>query len=1247
MKKHIAVILSFVLIFNLFASFQIFANESELEVVGYDFTDFETGKAPDFSYHNEGTKLTIEEFPSKDSKSLVVMPQKGATQFFIDLPVSTGSNELTLETSIAYKGTLSSSKNIFTISGSNSAYLIFMKLSPQGVLTLYDGTLLATLTEGVFCDITLIINFEQGVCTAKIDGKTQVLDLPFTGTGGVLKDAAKSRIQMLSITSDTEKFYMNYYYAKGIGNSSEDSVEKIEVNKTTVKRRMKDHVLMTTNSSKALVDNKVKNIDSSNPDVAPTIKNSRTMVPLRFISEAFKAKVKYDEATNQATITLDNKEIVVTQNSDKYLVNGEERFFDVAPCNIGGRILVPLRAISETLDKGVFYDKCGYILIGDDAINYDLDNPYDKETLDLAVRDIIFDSPTSEEVTALIKQNNPNNDHPRLLMRKDDLPALREKVKNDPVTASYMQDVIKAADEALTLDPLPYGRVDGPRMLQTNRKAVDRIEAMGFAYLITGDEKYARGCIDVLMNVCTDTFPDWNPYHFLDVGELSAGVALGYDWCYDVMTEEERKIVEEAIYNKSLKEIMKDLNFETTSEERTFKWNSSASSAYPQNWVSVCVGGCSMAALVIGDKNEEYGKIAGEVISKGIEHVKDLLARFAPDGSWYEGPNYWLLAYEFFALGFTSYKTALGTDFGLTNAIGFENGGSFVIGASAPVGVFNLSVCAPYLNNCPEIYYLANEFNNSTYTAWCRTFKEKKGFEGDYRDILWYRPDLDTSSTEGLTLDGVWRGFTVGSARTGLTDSDLYVGFHAADSVGNLHMDSGTFILDMFGIRWAYELGYDPLDYSNGIRTNRYRARAEGHNTMIFNPQYDKDINTSANCSVDRFEYNSQNTILVSDLSDVHKGMGVKSRIRGIMVDKVTKQTIIQDEFETEYPSEMYHFIHTPGEIELSSDGKSAILTKAGKKFYVEILGDNDFTFEKTRAVPLPTSPDVEMISDEQIWKLVIHKNDVTKGTISVMMAPLAGDETSVKSAYEVTPISSWQLKEEKELPTLSKITIGGREIKLNDGQTVYYELYDLYNSEGLGFNIEAQGDGDIKITQLSDDNNVAKITITKDGLVNTYYLDLTSVGVNEIDFAAFTSKNKVSTMKGLTEVEIVNAYSSYVPQEANPPLSTIDGDFNTRFSTDLLGGFIEFDLGSVKNISHVGVAFSVGDKRSTLFRIATSEDGKVWREKLNVFSPDDTLEEVAYDIGSTNARYVRLIGYGNTQNSNWFSPTEVSVYSK
>ena len=307
MKKHIAIILSFVLIFNLFASFQIFANESELEVVGYDFTDFETGKAPDFSYHNEGTKLTIEDFPSKDSKSLVVMPQKGATQFFIDLPVSTGSNELTLETSISYKGTLSSSKNIFTVSGNNS-YLIFMKLSPQGVLTLYDGTLLATLTEGVFCDITLIINFEQGVCTAKIDGKTQVLDLPFTGIGGVLKDATKSRIHMTSITSDTEKFYINYYYAKGLTNSLDDSTETMEVNKTTVKRRMKDHVLMTINSSKALVNNKVKSIDSSNPDVAPIIINSRTMVPLRFISEAFKAKVKYDETTNQATITLDNKE---------------------------------------------------------------------------------------------------------------------------------------------------------------------------------------------------------------------------------------------------------------------------------------------------------------------------------------------------------------------------------------------------------------------------------------------------------------------------------------------------------------------------------------------------------------------------------------------------------------------------------------------------------------------------------------------------------------------------------------------------------------------------------------------------------------------------------------------------------------------------------------------------------------------------------------------------------------------------
>ena len=39
---------------------------------------------------------------------------------------------------------------------------------------------------------------------------------------------------------------------------------------------------------------------------------------------------------------------------------------------------------------------------------------------------------------------------------------------------------------------------------------------------------------------------NWNPAHFLDVGEMTHAVAIGYDWLYDVISEGDRAIIEEA-----------------------------------------------------------------------------------------------------------------------------------------------------------------------------------------------------------------------------------------------------------------------------------------------------------------------------------------------------------------------------------------------------------------------------------------------------------------------------------------------------------------------------------------------------------------------------------------------------------------------------------------------------------------------------------------------------------------------------
>jgi hypothetical protein len=86
----------------------------------------------------------------------------------------------------------------------------------------------------------------------------------------------------------------------------------------------------------------------------------RTLVPVRFISEALGADVGWDPVSRQVTITDGEKEIVLTIGSTAALVNGQQQAIDCAPViTAAGRTFVPLRFISETLDAEVVYDPNG------------------------------------------------------------------------------------------------------------------------------------------------------------------------------------------------------------------------------------------------------------------------------------------------------------------------------------------------------------------------------------------------------------------------------------------------------------------------------------------------------------------------------------------------------------------------------------------------------------------------------------------------------------------------------------------------------------------------------------------------------------------------------------------------------------------------------------------------------------------------------------------------------------------------
>jgi hypothetical protein len=99
-------------------------------------------------------------------------------------------------------------------------------------------------------------------------------------------------------------------------------------------------------------------------DAAPYIDKAsgRTMVPMRFIGEAFGATVMWQAATRRVTVqtsgTANHQPLtmVLTIGSKKATANGKALTLDVAPAIVAGRTFVPLRVISETLGADVAWN---------------------------------------------------------------------------------------------------------------------------------------------------------------------------------------------------------------------------------------------------------------------------------------------------------------------------------------------------------------------------------------------------------------------------------------------------------------------------------------------------------------------------------------------------------------------------------------------------------------------------------------------------------------------------------------------------------------------------------------------------------------------------------------------------------------------------------------------------------------------------------------------------------------------------
>lgn len=99
-------------------------------------------------------------------------------------------------------------------------------------------------------------------------------------------------------------------------------------------------------------------------DVAPYIKGDRTYVPMRYLGEMLGAEVVWDDAARTVTLTKGDTTVVFTIGSATYTVNGEAMTADVAPEIASDRTMLPARFVAEAFGSVVGWDPAtGTVLI--------------------------------------------------------------------------------------------------------------------------------------------------------------------------------------------------------------------------------------------------------------------------------------------------------------------------------------------------------------------------------------------------------------------------------------------------------------------------------------------------------------------------------------------------------------------------------------------------------------------------------------------------------------------------------------------------------------------------------------------------------------------------------------------------------------------------------------------------------------------------------------------------------------------
>ena len=523
--------------------------------------------------------------------------------------------------------------------------------------------------------------------------------------------------------------------------------------------------------------------------------------------------------------------------------------------------------------------------------------------------------------------------HPRILLCKGAEKALKKQAKL-PVWNGLYESILQACDTMLGL-PVNERVVVGRRLLATSRENLRRILFLGFAYRMTGEKRYSDRAEAEMLKAAS--FSDWNPSHFLDVAEMTAALAIGYDWLYPKLSETSRRTIRTAILEKGLKP--------------SFGKEHDAILNAPTNWNQVCHCGMAYGALAVAETEPD---LARRTIERAVEKVRIPMRHYAPDGAYPEGYAYWEYGTSFNVLLISAMENAFGTDFGLCDAPGFLESGKFMLHMVTPqLRSFCYSDCSTDAGLLPALFWFYRKTGDASILCnqgWLLQADSRKNHLQDRLLPLlfvWGQGASLDKPTVPETL--YWKGGghnPVFLMRSGWNDPDaLYVGVKmGTPGASHAHMDVGSFIFEADGVRWAIDMGgedYDRLekrgvDLWNGAQGSQrwevFRYNNKAHNTLTFN---DKPQSIKGKVQIKDWRDSTRLRYVAMDLTPVYEGQVRYAERAVAMVDD--SYAVIEDRVEPGlYYTRMRWTLVTEATPRILSDSV-LLLERGGKRCYVRI----------------------------------------------------------------------------------------------------------------------------------------------------------------------------------------------------------------------------------------------------------------------------------------------------------------------